>query len=323
MNVTVFGFLLFTLFASPLSFAAEFKFHPSPAFIVPQVELSSRQKIIGTADFEKVRDLAQSSTEYASSKKIAFLTIQTPQGGYVCSGSFVGPDLYLTNEHCVAAGGGTVAPSALKVYPEYLQDQNYGPEYAVTDIVAVDGPLDFALLRVAGRPGDKYGWLKVNADPAIYNRIETVSIIQHPAGRSKEISRRNNEVVNLAAPVIHYVADTEGGSSGSPVFGGDGDLLIALHHAGNYQYNEALLASSIYPRIQQYLPKPPARSKPPKSKPPKAKPPTAKPPAPKPPAAKPPATKPPVSQKPPRPDPPPAKAQCTANDFLTGNKDCE
>jgi hypothetical protein len=130
-------------------------------------------------------------------------------------------------------------------------------------------------------------------------------------------------VVNLAAPVIHYVADTEGGSSGSPVFGGDGDLLIALHHAGNYQYNEALLASSIYPRIQQYLPKPPARSKPPKSKPPKAKPPTAKPPAPKPPAAKPPATKPPVSQKPPRPDPPPAKAKCTANDFLTGNKDCE
>jgi V8-like Glu-specific endopeptidase len=303
MNMTIRGFVLLTLFASPLSFAAEFKFHPSPAFIVPPVELSSRQKIIGTADFEKVRDLPQSSTEYASSKKIAFLTIQSPQGGYVCSGSFVGPDLYLTNEHCVAAGGGTVPPSALKVYPEYLQDQNYGPEYAVTDIVAVDGPLDFALLRVAGRPGDKYGWLKVNADPGIYSRTRSVKIIQHPAGRSKEISRRNNEVVNVAAPVIHYIADTEGGSSGSPVFGEDGNLLIGLHHVGTLLYNEAVLASSIYPRIQQYLPKPPATSKPPK--------------------AKPPAPKPPVSQKPPRRDPPPAKAKCTANDFLTGNKDCE
>jgi hypothetical protein len=83
-------------------------------------------------------------------------------------------------------------------------------------------------------------------------------------------------------------------------------LLIGLHHVGTPYYNEAVLASSIYPLIQQYLPKPPAVTKPPQAKPPK----------PKPPAPKPPATKPPVVKEPP-------KRQCTANDYLTDNKDCE
>ena len=296
------------LLSSPFT-AAELLFPDSPGFIAPPIELSQRQKVIGSADFEKVRDLSKQSRDYKNSQKIAWLTIRQAKGSYVCSGSFVGPDLYLTNEHCVSTGSGIVAPSALKVYPQYLNDDQYGPEYAVTEIVAVDAPLDFALLRVAGNPGNQYGWLAVNSDPTVYSEVGKVKIIQHPAGRSKEISRKNNTVVNLKPTVIHYLADTEGGSSGSPVFSESGDTLIALHHVGSRFYNEAVLASSIYPKIQKFLPgaskpKPPVSTKPPSSK--------------KPPAVK----RPPADKKLPKPSQP-KKRPCTANDFLTGNSDCE
>jgi Trypsin-like peptidase domain len=59
---------------------------------------------------------------------------------------------------------------------------------------------------------------------------ETVTIIQHPRGRPKEISLRDNRVVRADAIVVQYACDTEPGSSGSPVFN-DQWKPVAIHHA--------------------------------------------------------------------------------------------
>ncbi len=47
---------------------------------------------------------------------------------------------------------------------------------------------------------------------------DRVAIIQHPRGRKKEIVLHNNEVTKLSLNNIDYKADTDYGSSGSPVF---------------------------------------------------------------------------------------------------------
>ena len=60
---------------------------------------------------------------------------------------------------------------------------------------------------------------------------EVANIIQHPKGRRKEVVLRENRLVSRLEPVLHYIADTEGGSSGSPVFNNDWQV-IALHHWG-------------------------------------------------------------------------------------------
>ena len=59
--------------------------------------------------------------------------------------------------------------------------------------------------------------------------------MQHPKGELKQIVIRNNTLVDLPDPPLdqfaHYETDTEQGSSGSPVFNDEWEV-IALHHSG-------------------------------------------------------------------------------------------
>jgi endonuclease G len=57
------------------------------------------------------------------------------------------------------------------------------------------------------------------------------NIIQHPSGWPKMISVRNNILTARTDHTLLYETDTEQGSSGSPVFNDDWQL-VALHHWG-------------------------------------------------------------------------------------------
>jgi hypothetical protein len=96
--------------------------------------------------------------------------------------------------------------------------------------------LDFTLVAVApqstnGQSIDEFGYNPPfeGDDPILES--EKVNIIQHPSGRPKELALRDNTVTAILADFIHYEADTEPGSSGSPVFN-DQWQLVALHHSG-------------------------------------------------------------------------------------------
>ncbi len=70
--------------------------------------------------------------------------------------------------------------------------------------------------------------LKESAEPVV---DASAYIIQHPAGGRKRLGFVSNQVSFFNERVTHYLTDTQEGSSGSPVFNSDGQL-IALHHAG-------------------------------------------------------------------------------------------
>jgi S1-C subfamily serine protease len=61
--------------------------------------------------------------------------------------------------------------------------------------------------------------------------VQKVYVIGHPGGRSLSISLNDNLLLDSDERLVHYRAPTEGGSSGSPVFNQQWDL-IGLHHAG-------------------------------------------------------------------------------------------
>jgi V8-like Glu-specific endopeptidase len=62
-------------------------------------------------------------------------------------------------------------------------------------------------------------------------RDDRVAIIQHPGGHLKKISMQNNFVAYADANVVQYTTSTLPGSSGSPVFDDDFQV-IAIHHSG-------------------------------------------------------------------------------------------
>ena len=57
-----------------------------------------------------------------------------------------------------------------------------------------------------------------------------MTIVQHPRGKKKQIALRENRIVDVLDSFLHYEADTEPGSSGSPVFD-DRWQVVCLHHA--------------------------------------------------------------------------------------------
>lgn len=58
---------------------------------------------------------------------------------------------------------------------------------------------------------------------------ESLSIIQHPGGDTKHIALRNNQLIDIFDDYAYYATDTKQGSSGSPVFN-DEWQVVALHH---------------------------------------------------------------------------------------------
>ncbi|MEJ2503434.1 MAG: trypsin-like peptidase domain-containing protein, partial [Gemmatimonadota bacterium] len=91
--------------------------------------------------------------------------------------------------------------------------------------------LDFTLVAVDPVAVRYIAPIPLTRSPAIVTRHDRVNIVQHPRGRPKEVALHDNRVVRVRDRVIRYVTDTEPGSSGSPVFNNDWQI-VALHRAG-------------------------------------------------------------------------------------------
>lgn len=262
-NLKVIVPILLLLFSTMLC-AKDF---PTATFMVPVSEKEKNKKrIIGEANFEKIRHLEDFKKIYNTSRRVAFLLLNAEGGS--CSGSLVGPDLILTNAHCVMdlVTEEKYDVTTIKVNMEYLaanQISNFQAQ--VIEAVKVNPNLDYALLKLDKKIGQHYGWLELADDTP---KTGNVMVIQHPYGREKEISRVDSEIAQANTVVLHYYADTEPGSSGSPVFSKNGQKIIALHHAGQcreenydakvgckkFDFNEGVLIGLIKNQINQYLP---------------------------------------------------------------------
>jgi V8-like Glu-specific endopeptidase len=158
------------------------------------------------------------------------------------TGFLVSPRLLLTNHH--------VLPSAVEAghsLVEFNYQENETGAIQASRLFALapeqlflsDAELDYSLVAVADDPDlASYGWLPLIADTGKLLVGETVNIIQHPNGEPKQLAIRNNQVVDELELFLHYQTDTDPGSSGSPVFNDQWEV-VALHHSGVPKRNEA------------------------------------------------------------------------------------
>lgn len=97
-----------------------------------------------------------------------------------------------------------------------------------------DPKMDWTVVRLQENPGSEFHWLKLAS--YIPKGGSAANIIGHPQGRLKKISLYHNEIRDASESQISYSTDTEHGSSGSPVFD-DQWQVIALHRGGNESGN--------------------------------------------------------------------------------------
>jgi V8-like Glu-specific endopeptidase len=131
--------------------------------------------------------------------------------------------------------------------------------------------LDYALLRVAGAPGAESigkadpgaaprGWIKLPEKAYAFQPDTALFIMQHPQGEPLKLALDTDAVigVNANGTRVMYKTNTEPGSSGSPCFNSNWDL-VALHHSGdpNFDpahkpaYNEGIPLTAILALLEQ------------------------------------------------------------------------
>ncbi|WNG37928.1 DNA/RNA endonuclease [Archangium violaceum] len=167
------------------------------------------------------------------------------------SGVLITDRLFLTNNHVIE---NPQAARALLVELDYELDVdgNARPSTRFTfepDTFFLTSPqddLDFTIValgkRVLGaRDASEFGYCPLFATDDRHLLGEFVNIVQHPDGDYKQVVIRENRLVTRFDTVLHYMADTLPGSSGSPVFNDQWEL-VALHHWGE-PFREASLPS--------------------------------------------------------------------------------
>jgi hypothetical protein len=139
--------------------------------------------------------------------------------------------LVLTNAHVVSKN----EDDAPALFPDearisFERDPS-GTVYEVGDIVwsSPIHELDATLIRTVPVLDSHDAVAMAARLPRLNDRVY---IIGHPGDKPLSYSIYDNRLLNVATPHLHYRTPTEGGSSGSPVFNRQWQL-IGLHHKGN------------------------------------------------------------------------------------------
>lgn len=163
------------------------------------------------------------------------------KGEPVASGFLVSDRLFLTNNHVIASDA---EARHLIVQFHYELDLDEEPRQTVEFeldpralfVSVSEDDLDFTLVAIGSKVRGEgqltdFSYCPLSDASDKHKIGEYVSIIQHPNGDYKQIVLRENMITYRGNKILHYEADTDPGSSGSPVFNDQWEV-VALHHAG-------------------------------------------------------------------------------------------
>ena len=183
--------------------------------------------------------------------------------------ALAGEALLLTNAHVISSDPAVRKRFPPGTPPERARVRFEGREdadktYAVKEVLWTSPPESSTLPLCAWKRRctcDPPYPLAVSMPLAEHDRVY---VIGHPQGGTLSISIQDNRVVDVQEPKLHYRAPTEPGSSGSPVFNQDWEL-VALHHAGSKEMkalsgegvreaNEGIWMSAIIQALKDEMP---------------------------------------------------------------------
>ncbi len=165
------------------------------------------------------------------------------------TGTMISADLFLTCGHLFdQTGGGWERPrqngttniispqeiaTNMRLNFNFQVDASGNPRaeqsFAITQLIEYRlGGVDMAVCRIAGNPGNTFGWTTVSTVDAAIN--DMLCIIGHPAGMRKRIEA--GPATALSGNELRYNdIDTLGGNSGSGILGPNG-RLVGVHTNG-------------------------------------------------------------------------------------------
>jgi len=212
------------------------------------LSMSSGKSLVGFSPLERIIGQSQIMSSFflrlgaERARAVGRIVTQTSVG--VGTGFLISSRLLMTNNHVIE--NDRIAARCCIEF-DYVRrfDGGFGAtqlfrllpgEFFLTSVTRDDLNLDYTIVAVepvnlqgeelAGR-----GSIPLVSTLGDLTVLEWANIIQHPGGDPQQVALRDNKVIKSLEHFIHYEADTQPGSSGSPVFN-DQWQLAALHHSG-------------------------------------------------------------------------------------------
>jgi V8-like Glu-specific endopeptidase len=147
----------------------------------------------------------------------------TTTSGKFCSGTLISANRFLTAGHCVDSG--TVGEFVSFNFERAANSTALLPQTHVRITAVLEdelGGVDYAILQLAGTPGNTFGIAQVAAaDPAVGAAL---TIIGHPLGQPKQIEA--GSLASISGNFLRYGnIDTQGGNSGSGILNSAGQVV--------------------------------------------------------------------------------------------------
>jgi len=189
------------------------------------------QLIVGVTDWKSATTLEGPKRE--RSRAVGYLRI--PSKGSRCTAWLVGPDLLVTNWHCISSQQEAEGAEVSFDYEDGVGSPKFSP---CETFIRASEDADVALLRCAGRLGDQQGFLRLSeTEPA---DGDEVYVIHQNCDRftvagcdpTKKASSGKILQARFSERELTHDADTLPGSSGAPVLSRRTDEVVGLHHAG-------------------------------------------------------------------------------------------
>lgn len=170
--------------------------------------------------------------ELGATKARSVVRVQLPGGSG--SGFLTQDNLLITNHHVIDMPD-TAAAATVQCNYQLTSSLLNAPteefKLAPDKGFATSKADDWTAVRVQGDPNATWGALElVRVAP---KQDDWLNIVQHPSGGPKQIALYDNLVVFVNDDRIQYLTDTLPGSSGSPCFDSDWNV-VALHHSGGW-----------------------------------------------------------------------------------------
>ncbi len=224
--------------------------HGFPRAAAPAIEA-----LCGQDDSEWAKCYQSSEPQiYDKGRAIARLMIN---GSSACTGWLLGCEGHvMTNNHCI----GNQSDASNTDFEFMAEGSNCTTNCAswggcpgtvaasTSTLIKTSGPMDYSLVLLPSNVSGTYGYMKLRPGGAIVD--ERIYIPQHPQAWGKKIavfstdshdqsgfaevfSKNEPACQGGGPPDVGYYADTQGGSSGSPVLAYSDHQVVALHHCAN------------------------------------------------------------------------------------------